>query len=149
MSEFRGWCSFRVAGALFGVEVERVQEVVRNVAVTRVPPAPPAVAGLLNLRGRIVPVVDLRVLLGLPPADASQGGIHVIVRDGDDPVSLCADAIADVRRGDDIEVEPMPESFGPPHTELILGVVKLGDDMLLVLDLEAALDRAFAFQNTH
>ncbi len=145
---FQGWCSFKIEGALFGVEVERVQEVVRHAAVTRVPPAPPGVAGLLNLRGRIVPVVDLRVLLGMPRMATPETGIHVIVRDGDEPVSLLADAIADVRRAQSPEIDALPASFGTPHTELISGVARFGDDMLLVLDLEALLDRAFALQNT-
>lgn len=144
---FQGWCSFKIEGALFGVEVERVQEVVRHAAVTRVPPAPAGVAGLLNLRGRIVPVVDLRVLLGMPRMAQPETGIHVIVRDGDEPVSLLADTIADVRRAESPEIETLPESFGAPHTELILGVARFGDDMLLVLDLETVLDRAFALQN--
>jgi purine-binding chemotaxis protein CheW len=144
---FQGWCSFKVEGAYFGVEVASVQEVVRHATVTRVPPAPPAVAGLLNLRGRIVPVVDLRVLLGMPRMSAPEQGIHVIVRDGDEPLSLLADSIADVRRAESPEIEALPATFGAPHTELIRGVARFGDDMLLVLDLEAVLDRAFALQN--
>jgi chemotaxis signal transduction protein len=84
----------------------------------------------------------------MPRMAQPETGIHVIVRDDDEPVSLLADAIADVRRAESPEIETLPESFGAPHTELILGVARFGEDMLLVLDLEAVLDRAFALQNT-
>ena len=136
------WCTFVVADALYGVELERVQEVLRPQPITRVPLAAPALVGLLNLRGRIVPAVDLRTVLGLPPrrpgarrADQATG--LVIVRGADGPVALLVDAIADVRRATET---PVREPSDPRFT----GAIPLPDRLLVVLDLDHALELAFA-----
>ena len=139
-----GWCTFTVAGRLCGLEVTRVQEVLRPTPVTRLPLAPPAVRGLLNLRGRIVPAVDLRLVLGLPPAPAGTPGGHLIVFDGESPVSLLVDAIGDVQRAESATVLPVPHPLDGPARDLVAGAVPLPDGLLLVLDLDRTLDRAFA-----
>lgn len=107
MNSRHAWCSFHAADARFGIEVAHVQEIVREAAVTPVPLGPPALAGLMNLRGRIVPTLDLRALLGLPPTDPTTASVHVILRDGDELVSLLVDRIADVHRADDDVLEPL------------------------------------------
>lgn len=139
-----GWCTFTVAGRLCGLDVTRVQEVLRPQPVTSLPLAPPAVRGLLNLRGRIVPAVDLRAVLGLPPAESAAPGGHLIVFDGESPVSLVVDAIGDVRRTDGAALVPVPHTFAGPARDLVTGAVPLPDGLLLVLDLDRMLERAFA-----
>ncbi len=139
-----GWCTFVVADRLCGIEVTRVQEVLRAAAITPLPLAPPAVRGLLNLRGRIVPAVDLRRVLGLPAAPAGSAAGHLIVHDGGSPVSLVVDAIGDVRRTDGAAPLPVPHTLAGPARDLIAGTVPLADGLLLVLDLDRTLDRAFA-----
>jgi purine-binding chemotaxis protein CheW len=139
-----GWCTFTVADRLCGLEVTRVQEVLRPTPVTRLPLAPPAVRGLLNLRGRIVPAVDLRLVLGLPPAPNGTAGGHLIVFDGASPVSLVVDAIGDVQRAEGTVVLPVPHTLDGPARDLVAGAVPLPDGLLLVLDLDRTLDRAFA-----
>lgn len=139
-----GWCTFTVAGRRCGIEVTRVQEVLRAAAITPLPLAPPAVRGLLNLRGRIVPAVDLRHVLDLPPAEAGANAGHLIVFDGGSPVSLVVDAIGDVHRADGAAVVPVPHTLAGPARDLVAGTVPLADGLLLVLDLDRTLDRAFA-----
>jgi len=139
-----GWCTFTVADRLCGLDVTRVQEVLRPLPVTPLPLAPPAVRGLLNLRGRIVPAVDLRAVLGLPPAPASAHGGHLIVFDGESPVSLVVDAIGDVRRADGAALVPVPHTLAGPARDLVAGAVPLPDGLLLALDLDRTLERAFA-----
>lgn len=134
-----GWCTFTVAGGLYGVEVARMHEVLRPQPLTRVPLAPPAVAGLLNLRGQIVPAVDLRVLFGLE-AGARHGAL-VVVRGDDGPVALLVDEIGDVRRvAPDVPVAPRDAEDGDG---LIAATVPLADRLLVVLDLDRTLERAF------
>jgi chemotaxis signal transduction protein len=157
----RAWCSFKLGDQRYGVELERVQEVIRPQPVTRVPSAPPALAGLMNLRGRIVPVVDLRVLLGLGFADETS--FLVIVRSEDGPVALLVDEIGDVERvHDDAPVPWLPGAghpaaghpAAPGHhhhplapddagSTLIAATIAQPDHLLVVLDLDRTLARAF------
>ena len=145
-----GWCTFTVADRVCALDVTRVQEVLRPLPVTPLPLAPPAVRGLLNLRGRIVPAVDLRAVLGLPPAapGAAPGG-HLIVFDGDSPVSLIVDSIGDVRRAVGAALVPVPHTLDGPARDLVAGALPRPDGLLLALDLDRTLERAFAGATPH
>src|SRR5256886_6270036 len=87
------YATFEVAGQLFGVEVEAVQEVLSFSEYTAVPLASPAVGGLFNLRGQVIAAVDLRVQLGLPRQSLQGSVMNVILRRQDEPVSLLVDRI--------------------------------------------------------
>ena len=142
----QAWCTFRLAGDHYGVELRRVQEVLRPLPVTRVPLAPPAIAGLVNLRGRIVTVVDPRILLGGEAAPAGAGGL-VVVHGTDGPVALLVDAIGDVRRAEDSEPSPPPSPAASPAGDdgpLIARTLALPGELLAVLDLDRVITRAFA-----
>jgi purine-binding chemotaxis protein CheW len=132
--------TFSVADHLFGVEVTVVQEVIRYQPMTRVPLAPAALSGLINLRGQVITAVDLRRRLGFPDRAADELPMDVIVRTGDGLVSLLVDRIGDV-------VEVAEEAFeGPPETlqgiarELIRGAYKLDHALLLSLDVQGAVE---------
>src|SRR5262245_36729948 len=85
--------TFTIAGQLFGVPVLAVQDVLRPQAITRIPMAPPEILGSLNLRGRIVTVVDTRHRLGLPKADTNEQPMSIVVPHGDDLFSLAVDRV--------------------------------------------------------
>lgn len=138
-----GWCTFGLDGRLCGFDVSRVREVMRPQPVTRLPHAPRAVSGLINLRGAIVPAVDLRAVLGLAPAPPGTPGGQLIVFDGDSPVSLVVDTIGDVRREGVDALVPVPHTLEGPARELVAGAVPLADGLLLVLDLDRVLEHAF------
>ena len=132
-----GWCTFLVAEGLYGLDVARVHEVLRPQPLTRVPLAPPSVAGLLNLRGQIVPAVDLRTLFGLAPL-TTPGGL-VVVRGDDGLTALVVDAIGDVRRPEGARV-PLEHGDGDPFR---ICTVPLSDRLLTVLDVDRLLELAF------
>lgn len=134
----RQFCTFRIDGALFGVEVTHVQEVLRAQAMTPVPLSDRAVNGLINLRGRIVTAIDLRRRLGLAPLPADMEAVNIVVRVDDGVVSLCVDEIGDVLDIDAACFEPAPETLSSSSRDLIQGVFKLEPDLLLVLDSRAA-----------
>src|SRR3954453_7113159 len=96
MAERRQFCSFFLDGLRFGVDVQKVQEVVSYQEMTRVPLAPPTVRGLLNLRGQIVTGIDLRRRLDLPDRPAEHRPMNVVLRGEDSPVSLLVDEIGEV-----------------------------------------------------
>lgn len=134
--------TFFVADLFFGVDVLRVQEVLRFQQMTRVPQAPEVVEGLINLRGQIVTAIDMRRRLGLPPRADDQTPMNMVVRTDGGAVSLLVDEIGDVVDVDTATYEQPPENLDPVARELIRGVYKLKDRLLLVLDAERTVDLA-------
>ena len=142
MADERQYCTFFLDGQYFGIDVLRVQEVIRHQEMTRVPLAPAVVRGLINLRGQIVTAIDLRRRLDLP--DRPDGGlpVNVVVRTDDGAVSLLVDEIGDVLQTRGTPFERPPETLRGVARELIRGAYKLPDRLLLILDLGRALSPA-------
>ncbi len=126
--------TFYVDGMLFGVEVMKVQEVLRSQASTRVPLAPAVVSGLINLRGQIVTSIDMRRRLSLPLRAPEVIPMNIVVRSGDEAVSLLVDEIGDVLQVEASRFERKLHNVDPSVRDLIVGVYKLDDRLLLVLD---------------
>ncbi|UQX89586.1 chemotaxis protein CheW [Jatrophihabitans telluris] len=124
------------------VGVEHVQEVLLDQPRTRVPGAPEAVAGLINLRGQVVTALDLRVRLKLSPLSENGSSMNVVVRNGDEVWSLLVDRIGDVIEVPDSQFEPPPDTLTGRLRELIIGAYKLDGHLLLVLDVARVLDLA-------
>lgn len=135
----RQFCTFFVDGMYCGVEVLKVQEVIRYQEMTRVPLAPPVVRGLINLRGQIVTAIDLRERLGLKPRPEGDLPMNVVVRTADGATSLLVDEIGDVVTVDEDAFERPPETIGALTRELIEGVYKLKGRLLMIVDTEKAL----------
>jgi purine-binding chemotaxis protein CheW len=136
------FATFFVADLFFGVDVLCVQEVLRFQQMTRVPQAPEVIEGLINLRGQIVTAIDMRRRLRLPPRADNQTPMNMVVRTEDGAVSLLVDEIGDVLDLDASAYERPPENLDDGASELILGVYKLKDRLLLVLDAEKTVDLA-------
>jgi purine-binding chemotaxis protein CheW len=134
------FCTFYLDGLYFGVEVLKVQEVIRYQAMTRVPLAPGTVEGLINLRGQIVTALDLRRRLGLPPRTSDVLPTNVVVRGADGAVSLLADEIGDVVEVQEESFEAPPETLSSLARELVTGVYKLDGKLLLILNTEGVLN---------
>ena len=132
------FCTFYLDKLLFGVELKGVQEVIRSLEMTKVPLAPEVVSGLINLRGQIVTAVDLRRRLELEPAPPDTQPMNVVVRSEDGAVSLLVDEIGDVVEVDETSFEPPPETLRSSVRAMIVGVHKLSDRLMLVLDIEKA-----------
>ena len=142
MPDERQYCTFWLEGFFFGVEVRRVQEVIRFQEMTRVPLAPHVVRGLINLRGQIVTAIDLRRRLDLPDRSDDRTPMNVVVQTDDGPVSLLVDEIGDVVEVSEDLFEGPPETLQGPARELIAGTYKLEDRLLLILDIGRAVSLA-------
>ena len=142
MSKQKSFCTFRVGSMHFGVEVELVQEVIRQQAMTPVPGASDVVRGLMNLRGQIVTALDLQRRLGLPETPGDEPGMNVVVRGADSPISLLVHEIGDVCVVESESFEQPPETLQGVHRDLILGAYKLESGLLLVLNTESVLELA-------
>ena len=138
MSTSHQFCTFVVDDHFLGVEVEKVQEVIRFQPMTRVPLAPSTVLGLINLRGQIVTALDLRRRFGLPDRAPERRPMNVVVRSDDGAVSLLVDEIGDVVEVSDDACEQPPDTLVGPARQLIRDVYKLDQRLLLVLDTERA-----------
>jgi purine-binding chemotaxis protein CheW len=132
--------TFVVNGYLFGVEVATVQEVIRCQSMTRVPLAPPAFGGLVNLRGQVIAAIDLRRRLGFPDRTAGELPMDVIVRTRDGLVCLLVDQIGDVVDVSEEALEEPPDTLLGIARALIRRVYKLDDTLVLSLDVEGAVE---------
>ncbi len=130
------YCTFRLADLYIGIEVMRVQEVLRWQGTTPIPLTTNVVGGLMNLRGEIVTTVDLRCRLGIDPPDEPIEPMNVVIRNADGVISLLVDEIDDVIEVGDEGFEAPPATLREPLRELLLGVYKLDGELLLVLDAE-------------
>jgi purine-binding chemotaxis protein CheW len=136
--------TFTVGDLFFGIEVTRVQEVLRLQRMTAVPQAPNVIEGLINLRGQIVTAIDMRCRLNLPPRPADQEPMNVVVRTADGPVSFLVDEIGDVMEMDSAAFDYPPDNLESTARQVIRGVYKLPERLLLVIDEEQAAEVAVA-----
>lgn len=140
MAEAQQFCTFFLEGLFFGIEVEKVQEVIRYQEMTHVPLAPSVVGGLINLRGQIVTAVDMRRRLGLSERPKDQLPMNVVVRTEDGAASLLVDEIGDVVEVSEEAFEQPPETLKGEARDLVHGVYKLRDRLLLILNSEKMLE---------
>lgn len=133
-------CTFKLEDYFFGVDVDKVQEVIRHQEMTRIPLTSKEIRGLINLRGQIVTAVDLRLMLGLGEFAATDEPMNIIICDADEAVSFQVDEIGDVLEVDDASFELPPETLRGQARELIQGAYKLADRLLLVLDADKAVE---------
>lgn len=133
------YCTFYLDGLFFGVQVRKVQEVIRYQQMTRIPLASPVISGLINLRGQIVTALDMRKRLELPDRADGELPMNVVLRTDDGAVSLLVDAIGDVVEVDESGYEQPPETLDGVARELIRGAYKLEDSLLLILDSDRTL----------
>lgn len=139
MSDERQFFTFYVGGYYFGVEVGRVREVIRDQELTPVPLAHSVVAGLMNLRGRIVTTVDLRRRMALPARTDDHAPFGVVIVSSEELVCLLVDAVGDVLSVSQDTFEPPPETLDVAALEMIVGTYQLPEVLLLVLDSEKVL----------
>jgi len=130
--------TFLVGELLLGVEVEHVQEVLRDLPITTVPLAHPAITGLVNLGGQVATVIDLRRRLGMPARASECGSIHIGVRSEEETVSLLVDEVCDVVEVGGEAFERPPDTVRGPTRELIRGAYRLPGKPLLILDVARA-----------
>lgn len=129
-----------IANQLFGIPVLQVQDVLGPQQITRIPLAPPEVAGSLNLRGRIVTAVDVRMRIGLPPRPEGDPGMMVVVDFNGELYSLIIDMVGEVLSIADTVFERNPPTLDPRLREYSEGIYRLNEKLLVILDVDKMLD---------
>ena len=135
----RVFVTLYVNNQMFGVPVLQVQDILVPESVARIPLAPKEVAGAINLRGRIVTVINMRHRLGLPPFDAGQKRMCATVEYGNDLYSLLVDAVGEVLTLPSRRVETNPNNLSANWREVSAGVIRLDKELVVVLDIDRLL----------
>jgi len=144
MAQTQQFCTFYLDKLMFGVQLEKVQEVIRYLEITQIPLAPRVVSGLMNLRGQIVTGIDLRRRLDLADRPDGAPPMNVVIRTADGAVSMLVDEIGDVVEVTEESFERPPETLQGKVREVILGVHKLDKHLMHVLNTEKACETAEA-----
>lgn len=154
--------TFALGQEQFGVEILNIQEIKGLSAITPLPNAPVCIKGVLNLRGTIVPIIDLRTTFGLPDVELTKCTVIVVVQVQGHPagggsvgqkrtMGFIVDAVSDVLNVAGDDVQPTPEFHGQVDTSCINGLAKAGEKLVILLDIEKVLttaDAATATQST-
>ncbi len=130
----------RIAEQEFGVPVAQIRDVLRRRQLTPVPLAPRGIAGLLNLRGRIVTAIDLRIRLGLPPRTAHGESTFIVVESGSDLYALIADSVGDVLTLDEREREAVPPALDPRWRDVACGIYPTDSGLIVLFDIARLVD---------
>jgi len=138
----RQLCTFYLGGHFYGIDVVRVQEVIRYQDMTRVPLAPRDIRGLINLRGQIVTAVDMRRRLNLPERTGDDLPMNVVVRSDEGAASLLVDEIGDVMEVTTTAYDAVPQTVPQEARALLRGVFKLENRLLLELDIDRIVSSA-------
>ena len=131
-----------IADQLFGIPVLQVQDILGHQRITRIPLAPPEVAGSLNLRGRIVTAIDVRLRLGLPARTGKASGMSIVVDLRGELYSLMVDAVGEVLSLSSRDFERSPSTLDIRWRDLSTGIYRLNDKLLVVLDVSRLLNFA-------
>lgn len=129
-----------IGGQLFGLPILRVQDVFMPEHSTRVPLAPPEIAGVLNLRGRIVTLIDMRYRIGLPPREDASPAMAIGVESRGESFGLLIDNVGEVLELDEAGREPNPINLDPRLARMSLGIHRLDGQLLMLIDVERVLD---------
>ncbi len=136
-SQFVG---FQVAGQQYAFRIEQIQEIVILRQVTRTPQVPDYVEGVSNLRGSIIPIINLRKLFGLEPKPADSETRTIVVNVGERTMGCTVDVVSQVMRIPEDDIQPAPETITSVGASYVSGFAKLDDSLMIILDIDELLD---------
>lgn len=140
-SELLQMVSFSLGGEEFGVDILVVQEINRMINITKVPKSPEFVEGVINLRGRVIPIINLRKRFALPDKEKDKSTRIVVVNIEGNILGMVVDSVSEVLRLPADTIEPPPPMVSGMESEYIKGVGKVGDKLLILLDLNKLLSQ--------
>lgn len=131
---------FELATESYGIDIAVVQEIIRRPPVTPVPRAPECVEGVVNLRGRVIPVINLRNRFGLPAIEADRAARIIVIEHEGQTVGFAVDAVAEVLRVPADAVDAPGATLTGPETAHLRGIAKLGERLVVLLNLDRVVD---------
>ncbi|MFQ5425378.1 MAG: chemotaxis protein CheW [Phycisphaerae bacterium] len=131
--------SFRLANEEYGVDIMRVQEIILVGQITKMPEVPDYICGLINLRGHVIPIVDLRKRFGLPAQDETEHTRIIVLNVNNKTIGIVVDAVNEVLRINADQIEPPPSSVAGIEHEYLTGLVKFEEHLLVLLNVDAVM----------
>jgi len=148
-ADTRQFLTFALGQEEYGVEILKIQEIKGYDSVTPLPNAPPYVKGVLNLRGTIVPIVDLRKKFNLPEVNDTQFTVIVVVQVQGKTLGFIVDAVSDVLTISGDAIQPAPDCHGQLDTSFLNGLAQAGEKLVILLDIDKVLMAAGAATAAH
>lgn len=133
---------FQLGGETYGVEINHVQEIIRLQPITEIPRTPAFVEGVINLRGRIIPILDMHKRFHLPAAEATNNTRIMVVELGELTVGMIVDSVSEVLRLPADSIEPPPPMISGIDVAYLKGVGKWNDKLIILLDLDRVLQES-------
>ncbi len=141
MKDFTQVVSFKLADEEYAIEITRVKEIILVEGITRVPQMPEYIEGIINLRGEVVPVIDLRKRFGLKNAELVEETRIVVSRMDKRIVGLIVDSVSQVMKLPNTDIQPPPDTIASIAGEYLTGIGKIEERMIMMLDIEKILSR--------
>jgi purine-binding chemotaxis protein CheW len=137
------YLTFTLSQEEYGIGIKKIREIIRLVPITAIPEMPAYIKGVINLRGRVIPVVDLRLRFNMPEIDYTERTCIVVVEmesaDGHATIGIVVDAVSEVMNIKAGDIENTPEFGTRLNTDYILGLAKMGKGVKILLDIDRAL----------
>ncbi len=142
MSQDKGelqFVTFTLDKEVFGIDVRQAREIIKVKEPTRIPQAPPYIKGIINLRGQITPIVDLRTILGLDARGLEDENRVIITEINGETVGILVDAVLGVQRISMKDIDPLPELTKGGDSNSIIGIAKRENSLMILIDIEKLL----------
>ncbi len=130
---------FHVGKALYGIDILNIQEINKSLDVTKVPKTSDFITGILNLRGKIVTIIDLGRKLGLDPVNSSKDNRNIIINSEGEYIGLLVDGISDTVQAEECSLDPVPSNIKGFNNKYYKGVLKIKNQVISVLDIDEIL----------
>ncbi|MGA9528536.1 MAG: chemotaxis protein CheW [Terriglobales bacterium] len=134
--------TFSLGQEEYGIGLLKVQEIKGYSAITPIPNTPPHIKGVMNLRGAVIPIIDLRIRFGMEAIEYTQFHVIIVVNVGTKVIGLLVDAVSDVLNVGADDLRPAPDFGAHADTRFISGMASAGDKVAVLLDIETLLSEA-------
>lgn len=131
---------FDLAKESYGIDIAVVESIIKMQAITQLPQTPTFIMGVTNLRGTVLPVIDLRIRFGLEAQNDTKQTRIIIVTMGKVKVGVVVDGVSEVLRISEDTIEPIPAMVNSTHSDFLKGIARLEDRLIVLLDVEKVLD---------
>lgn len=127
---------FRLGDEDYAIAITKIQEIILMTPITRLPQAPPYIEGLINLRGSVIPIVNLRKRFGLPPREPDEETRTIVVNVGEKTIGCVVDSVTRVMRINRDQIQPPPPGVGDAANQHLAGLARRDDGLLILLDID-------------